>query len=614
MNPMLAEWLIMNKPSPEMVEQLIALRHQLDTAAHGQAGALIDQFVAQHGRSKNTIWRWVAQFGGYRTNRKKRNDAGTTRLPEQSLSFIAATKSVSVRANGIATKPTGVAMNIAHANNIPINISASQINRLMRQRKMDAKSQAASRNHIQMQSRHPNHVHEIDPSLCLVYYLGKRQMMMTEAEFNKNKPTSIDKVQLKVWRYVRYDHASGSLDVRYFEAAGENQRSLFDFLLYTWGAQTHRLSQGVPKMLYWDKGSANTSAAICRLLDALGVDHQTHATHHAWAKGGVENGNRIVEMHFESRLRDQPVNGVDELNASAEKWVRDYNANAITHVDSRIVRASGEKLVRDELWQLILRTPEALIKMPERKVCAWFLTGRDEPRQITDNLISYVHPEIGKSRKYNLSQWSDCYSQKDKVQVSPLLLADGAIRVSIAQLGKDPLIVQVEPIKDFTPFGFQSDSPVFGESYAKTKDTIAEKTAKHIAATAYGPDVTLEDAEALLRKNVRPFQHLNEGKGIVSHSHLGQTDLPTRLIPSGNTLDTPAIAAARGTQVEHQKLNHIQAAKWLQSRLGPDWRTEIYADLQTQYPTGATEPELQQTLADLQAGRTAQGKAKLRAV
>ena len=51
----------------------------------------------------------------------------------------------------------------------------------------------------------------------------------------------------------------------------------------------------------------------CRLLDALGVHHESHATHHAWVKGGVESANYIVERQFESRLREEPVEDVRQL-------------------------------------------------------------------------------------------------------------------------------------------------------------------------------------------------------------------------------------------------------------------------------------------------------------
>lgn len=135
----------------------------------------------------------------------------------------------------------------------------------------------------------------------------------------------MEKVKLKVWRYVRYDHASGAIDVRYFEAAGENQHSLFEFLQHTWGKHEQRLSHGVPEILLWDKGSANaTSTGVKRLLDALGVQHETHAAHHAWVKGGVESGNWIVERHFEA------VSRMSRLPASSNSTPARLNGCATT--------------------------------------------------------------------------------------------------------------------------------------------------------------------------------------------------------------------------------------------------------------------------------------------
>ena len=81
-----------------------------------------------------------------------------------------------------------------------------------------------ARTTTELRSLHPNHVHQIDPSLCLLYYTpGGKQHLMTESKFYKNKLDAYAKVKLKCWRYVRYDHASGVVDVRYYEAEGENQ-------------------------------------------------------------------------------------------------------------------------------------------------------------------------------------------------------------------------------------------------------------------------------------------------------------------------------------------------------------------------------------------------------
>ena len=577
---------------PDTLQDLMALRDKLCAAAPkgGERSRLVQEFAHLRGRNPSTVYRWLQDHAGHSTGRKRRSDAGATRLPAESLDFIATSIQQSTRANGISTKPICVAMNIAHQNGMTVNVGAGRVAALLRANRLDVKTQASARNHQRLRSLHPNHVHQIDPSLCLVYYMDGQQRIMDEETFNKNKPASMDKVKLKVWRYTRYDHASSSLDVRYYEAAGENQTSLFEFLLHTWGKNGMRLSHGVPKMLLWDKGSANTSTGIKRLLDALGVRHETHATHHAWAKGGVESGNWIVERHFESRLRDEPVDTIEQLNASAEAWVRDYNANAMAHIDSRVKRDDGQSYVRDDLWSLIAHHPGALVEMPERAVCAWFMRGKEDTRVVRDGRISFVHPQSGKSELYSLQPWAKDFANGEKVRVSPLLLGDSLLRVEIDRRGQGPLHVDVEPERQFDAYGRPLSAALLGHEYKAAPHTAAQEATKQIAATAYGKGTSLEEAERLKAKNVRPFQHLNDGKGIVAHTHLGKGELPTRLLPAAHAASTPDLAALRSQQAV-RVLTGFEAAAELR-RLGLAMDREKTAQLRAWYPDGVPEDQL----------------------
>lgn len=585
---------------PDTLQDLMALRDKLCAAAPkgGERGRLVHEFAHLRGCNPSTVYRWLQDQAGYTTGRKRRSDVGATRLPAQSLDFIASSIQQSTRANGISTKPICVAMNIAHQNGMTINVGPGRVAALLRANRLDVKTQANARNHGRLRSLHPNHVHQIDPSLCLVYYMDGQQRIMDEATFNKNKPASMDKVRLKVWRYVRYDHASSSLDVRYYEAAGENQTSLFEFLLYTWGKSTTRLNHGVPKMLLWDKGSANTSTGIKRLLDALGVHHETHATHHAWAKGGVESGNRIVERHFESRLRDEPVNTIEQLNDSAEAWVRDYNANAMEHIDSRVKRDDGQSYVRDDLWSLIAHHPGALVEMPERAVCAWFMRGKEDTRVIRDGRITFVHPQSGKSELYSLQPWAKDFANGEKVRVSPLLLGDSLLRVEIDRHGKDHLHVDVEPERQFDAYGRPLSAALLGHEYKAAPHTAAQEATKKIAATAYGEGTSLEEAERLKAKNVRPFQHLNDGAGIVAHTHLGKGELPTRLLPAAQAANTADLATLRSQRAVRTFTQFEASAELV--RLGVTMSRETSAQVRAWYPDGVPEDQL----PDLQARLT----------
>lgn len=597
-----------SKLSPDFVQSLFALKAQVLCAGHGVKGGLVSQFAALHGSSPATVYIWLKTECGYDAGRKPRADKGSSRLDANAVDFIAAAKRESLRGNGKAIMPTCVAMNIADTNGMNINVSKGRINTILRQQGLTHAALASPRDTVRMRSLHPNHVHQVDPSLCVLFYMGGKQMIMDEAAFNKNKPGNLAKIKLKLWRYVRYDHASGCLDVRYFEAAGENQSVLFDFLTYTWGKQDNRLTHGIPFLLLWDKGSANTSAAIRNWLDAMGVKHETHAPGHAWAKGGVEGGNNIVETHFESRLKLEPVNDVDELNQAAQNWARDYNANAIKHIDSRVTRDSGVKMVRDDLWHTI--TAEQLIALPPVDVCRWFFTGTAQTRVVKNLQISFKHPELDVPAIYKLHDWATQLTKNEKVQVLPLLGKGGMVRVEIEQLGaKAPLLVEVKPVVDFDSMGRDQAGQVFGEGYSRLPDSASVIAAKRMNQMVYG--VTgLDEADTLRSKNSRPFASANEGKGITAHSHLGKEELVQRLPRVAQELDTEAIQAMRSAaKPELAKLTHTQAAITLRGLVGRNLTPAEYQWIASRFTDGVPADQVealaeQLTRGDMQATGT----------
>jgi len=598
---------------PEVLVSLVDLRDRLTAAPHGERRTMVEAYANSTGRSTGTVYNWLRDHANYDSGRKRRSDAGSSRLSGDTLELIAAMRQEGLRQNGKQTLPLGVALNVADINGAEINVSQSQVARLLRQRRMDTVTVGASRTTGELRSEFANHVHQIDPSLCLLYYMGGRQHLMTEQKFYKNKQENYAKIKLKVWRQVRWDHFSGVLDVRYFESAGESQAMLFEFLMWTWSKQEGRLNHGVPKLLLWDKGSANTSHGIQNLLDALDVKHETHAQGHSWAKGGVENANNIVETQFESRLRFEPVESIAELNAAALSWARDWNANLIKHVDSRLVRASGTPMVRDDLWSLILRTPGALVELPSREVCQWFMAGREKERQVNNLAISFAHPELGRAARYDLRAWAEFVHNRQKLNVTPLLLRDGLLRVEIPRAGAESLVVEVQPVRDFDEAGRNMAAQMIGEGYTRMPESASEAIARRLAIAAYGDGTTVDGAETLREKNTRPFAHLNDGKGLTAHSHLGETELPARLLPVAGEVSTDAVRAAGRAvrEVQLEPLNHVQAATRLRALVGSSWTAEHFAWLAQRYPNGVQEDALDSIAAEINSGRPMQA---LRAV
>ena len=525
--------------SPAMLEDLLALKTRLAAAGHGGQRQLVEDFAAARGRSPATVYRWLKTDVGRDAGRKQRCDAGSTSLPDATLAVVASLKQEGIRANGKETMPTPVAMNIAAQNGLELTVGAAQLDRLLRQRHMQVGQVAGARNTVQMRSEHPNHVMQVDPSLCLLIYMNGRQRMLRDDELYKNKLDAVAKIKLKVWRYVAYDHFSSTIFVRYYEAAGENQQILFDFLMWCWQQQEGRLAYGLPRLLLWDKGSANTSRGLQNLCEALGVQHETHAAGHAWGKGGVEASNNIVETQFESRLRLEPVHSCEELNAAALAWQVAYNANAIEHVDSRVRRAGGA-LVRDNLWHSI--RAEQLRICPPTSVCKWFLAGHAATRQVRDLRISFSHPEIGASRVYDLSPWAGQLYKGQTVQVEPMLLAGGQVRITVPKVGAEPLVLLVEPQNEFDAAGRPLAATVFGQRNAAPHDASVS-TLKELGQLAHPSAGSLDDLEKAQRSGAKPFAHMNDGKGLVAHGHLKEIETVTRIPRRGQEADTPAIDA-----------------------------------------------------------------------
>jgi hypothetical protein len=520
--------------APNIREYLNKVAVKLDNVSHGQRGVILDEAQAFLGYSRQTIYRQLKQVCGWSSERKARADKGKMSVSSDSLLAIATMSRESVRDNGKQTMFTTTARGILEQNGHEINVSNATLNRLMRQRKLNVKAQKVANPVQSLRALHPNHVHEIDPSLCLIYYMKNKQHIMRDRDFYKNKLENYAKVKYKVWRYTLYDRASGIIIPWYVEAAGENQHSLFQFLMFAWGKQDGRLFHGVPQLLYWDKGSANTSSAIKNLLDHLEVKYLEHEAGNARAKGGVENANNIIETQFESRLKFQPVRSIEELNHSAMNWAEAYNANRLPGQDTRLRRIGlSEPVSRQSLWQYI--TAEQLRLLPPIDVCKALMASREQERQVRPDLtISFKHPQAESSLIYSL-KGLDGIAVKDKVSVRSLVYGDCAIQIEVPRYDGEALIYRVEPNRNYDQFGQCLDAPVIGEEYKSKGDTEIEQAAKVMDQVAY-PNMTEDEIKKAKQKQVAPF-----GGKLNTLDYLDNIEHPAYLASAkkGNEIETP---------------------------------------------------------------------------
>lgn len=126
----------------DMMKDLYALRDALLVAAHGGKRTLVEGFADEKGVSPARVYKWLRVYAGYVSGRKPRADKGRTRMPEETLLFVAATQNQSVRNTGVSTKPVCVALNIAEQNGLEVNLSASRVCTLLRQRRLVPRGRA----------------------------------------------------------------------------------------------------------------------------------------------------------------------------------------------------------------------------------------------------------------------------------------------------------------------------------------------------------------------------------------------------------------------------------------------------------------------------------------
>lgn len=536
------------------------IARRLASAKHNCKGSIVEETTRLYGWSKGTLYRKLKKIG-FDSGRKTRTDAGKTSVTEEALLTLEGLRDSGIRKNGKVTMGTPVAREIALTNGLDANVSASTLNRLFRARATSTKQLKQDTPSVIMRSLHPNHVHQVDPSLCVLYYAPDGTQHMMEADkFYKNKLENYNKVKLKCWRYTMTDHFSNAVVVKYYAALGENVVSLFDFLCYAW-EDNDKIIHGAPGLLYWDKGSANGAHAIRNFLDQLEVEHLTHKPGKARAKGSVEGANNLVETQFECRLKIEPVDSVEELNQQARSWMIAYNSNTIKYQDTRLKRKGmREPVARFALWQMIRK--EQVRLLPNRDICQALLTAKPQTRIVDDNLmITFVHPNIGKSAPYSLAHCEGII-KGIKVMVCALVYGDAAVKVTVDTPLGEQLQHKVTP-EAFDPVtGLPLSGPVFGQNYQRHADTQVEQSKKALNQHAY-PNRTAEEIEKAKNKQQAPF----DGK-LVAHSHLAEQAAsgPAYMKKPGKV-----IAPASIPQVTDKTLSNMALRIWMKERTPRDF-------------------------------------------
>jgi len=412
--------------SPALTERLVEIAQAARIAGHGNKTAIYSAACAELGITRATLMRKIKGVA-VANPRKRRSDSGETALEYKDAELIAAYMRYNTRANGKRLATLERAVKILRSNGeinagrtdeetgefFPLSISA--IRRGLKGYGLDIETLTAPPPAIQMASRHPNHLWQLDASLCVLYYLPKGGLqVMDAAVFEKNKPANFRKVEMdRVWRYAVVDHCTGAIYVEYV-FGGESGANVAQVFLNAIQQRGTYPFYGVPFKVYVDPGCANTAGVFKNMCRGLQIDLRWHLPGNARATGSVEKSHDIIECEFEGCLKGLDVQSLDELNFQARRWMHMFNAS---HEHSR------HGMTRYGAW---MRIKEDQLRIaPPLELCRELARTVPIERKVSEFMTIDF-----KGREYDISHVPGiCVNQKVLVCLKPRRLPARAWRL-----------------------------------------------------------------------------------------------------------------------------------------------------------------------------------------
>ncbi|QLB15864.1 integrase [Mannheimia granulomatis] len=569
-------------------EKLMAIAQAARNAPHGSRGEVYAKAVQETGVSYATLMRELKAFCVKGKTRKQRSDKGDVSLSIQEAKTISAALMGMARKNKftmlsledtVAELRANGEIQAEHIDKSTGEVrllSVSAISRALRTYNLHPEQLLRPTPVNSMKSLHPNHCWQIDPSLCVLYYLDDKQVkggnslcVMEEKEFYKNKPANIKRIEnRRVWRYVITDHASGVIYTEYVWD-GETSENLCNCFIHAMQKRHPKDPfHGVPKMIMLDPGSANTSAMFAHLCHQLGVHLQVNTPGKPRAKGQVEKGNDIVERSFESRLKFTTVSDLDELNQKAHQWMRLFNS---TKIHSRHGKT------RYRAWLGI--SSDELVIAPSVEICRELMITKLETRKVSAELtVSFGGAvfdvrDIKEAMVGNLLTISKNPYRSECIQVQ-----------RIDENGHQYWTVLEPIVKD--KYGFKESAAIIGQEYKPQAKSVFEYNLEAVEKIVY--DVKTTDEIKMAKKAKKPIfgGRINPYKTIEEHNYVD-------FIPKRGQEHELTTNARR---VELLPVSVVEFAKIGKAQWGDLWTAECYQWVNGRYPQGVPNQEAERLL------------------
>ncbi|CAN2041049.1 Integrase catalytic domain-containing protein [Candidatus Magnetomoraceae bacterium gMMP-15] len=535
------------------------LVNKLRCAPYGTKENVLKHFMSMTGYSRVTLLRH-AKKNGYHSGRKTRRDKGKTKVNKEQIEFVTGLIHLSARKKKGTIMPVGVALEIAEDSGVikKGQISRARMSAILRERNMNAKAINAPDPKIQMRSKHPNHVHIFDASICIQYYLKNGKIsLMRENEYYHNKPQNFAKVKTKLIRYVLADHFSHSIFVKYYNGQGESQEMLYDFLISAWKGGKHEKFpfHGVPFFVLMDKGAANTSKAVLEFLKRLEIDIPDSLPNNPGRQGSAEVLQSIVERNFESKLRFQPATSIQVLNEWAVDWCAYYNGTK---------KHRRHKKTRTQCWLQI--TKEQLRELPAEDILHDLFA---EPE--VERTVSSRYSIDFRTKEYNIRHIPELVPTKTKVKV--VLRPYHFPEVKVIHNDTEYLVQPIGTVAG----GFREDAAIIGEEHKSMPKSKIQNIKEKAENLAYGEDRKKDDV---------PYK--NSLNIFGNHAEKVKVDFLPRM---GTPIET-------GQEIMDKEIPIIELLKEINEDYGPI-APEYNRKIREEYGKTITLTEKKKILAEL---------------
>ena len=544
-------------------------RDAIAAAPRGSKRRIAEETATVLGCSLASAYRKLHQ-AGFDSARKRRCDAGETVLTDEQLDDLAGALCESTNNKGQRMPVDAVVQMLRASGRLDVDVSPSTVSRQLYQRRMHPEQLRQDTPSLQMASKHPNHVWQIDSTVGAYYYLpGGRLRWMPEREFYKNKVANLVKASSDLLtRYTCADHTSHAFKARHY-LGGETAENLVDFVTWSMWKQPSSPLHGVPQILLMDPGAANKGRLMVNLAQRLGVRLIHHAPGAARVTGSVEKAHDLVRMHFETRLRfvDRAQVDLAWLNEHVDLFCAAYCSSAV-HTRHGATRYAKWLEIREDQ----LRVGASLEALREAAV-----TEPETRRVSNTRTVSYA------GRTYDLALVpGTAPGLKVSVVSNPFRAPAIDVLFTDIDTGEQTWHV-VEPMK-VDEHGFREGAPVWGEDSRTAAYTDVDHTRNRLQREAYrtGDGLpTLKEAEAARKAHQQAYA----GK-VDAFADIRATEVPTYMPRRATVLDLPQ------RRVEARRITVVEACRQLRARLGSAYVPQVFAELQAEFADGVPEDRL----------------------